>query len=49
MEKTKETIAKVIKATAEKSLKRDANHTTCTIFFQPKVPSDLSKYKKAKK
>lgn len=40
--------AKIAKAVAEKALKRDANQTTCTIFYQPKMPAGLKQFKKNK-
>ena len=45
----KKTAAKVAKLVAEKSLRRDANSTTCTGIYQPKAPASLSKFKKANK
>ena len=45
----KKTAAKVVRLVAEKSLKRDANSTTCTGIYQPKAPASLSKFKKADK
>ncbi len=41
-------IAKMAKAIAEKALKRDANQTTCSIFYQPKAPASLEQFKKSK-
>ena len=38
--------AKIAKTVAEKALKRDANQTTCTIFYQPKMPAGLKQFKK---
>lgn len=40
--------AKIAKSVAEKALVRDANQTTCTIFFQPKMPAGLKQFKKSK-
>lgn len=40
--------AKIAKSVAEKALVRDANQTTCTIFFQPKMPAGLKQFKKNK-
>lgn len=40
--------AKIAKTVAEKALKRDANQTTCTIFYQPKMPAGLKQFKKNK-
>lgn len=40
--------AKIAKSVAEKALKRDANQTTCTIFYQPKMPAGLKRFKKTK-
>lgn len=39
-------IAKMAKAIAEKALKRDANQTSCSIFYQPKAPNSLDRFKK---
>ncbi len=41
-------IAKLAKTVAEKALKRDANQTTCSIFYQPKAPKELERFKKNK-
>lgn len=41
-------IAKMAKAIAEQALKRDANQTTCSIFYQPKAPASLEQFKKSK-
>lgn len=41
-------IAKLAKSVAEKALKRDANQTTCTFFYQPKAPKELDRFKKNK-
>ena len=38
--------AQIAKSIAEKALRRDANQTTCTIFFQPKAPASLNAFKK---
>ena len=40
--------ARIAKSVAEKALKRDANQTTCTIFYQPKMPAGLKQFKKNK-
>lgn len=40
--------AKIAKSVAEKALVRDANQTTCTIFYQPKMPAGLKQFKKNK-
>ncbi|MBQ7674588.1 MAG: cyclic lactone autoinducer peptide [Alphaproteobacteria bacterium] len=45
----KKTAAKVAKLVAEKSLRRDANSTTCTGIYQPKAPASLGKFKKTDK
>ena len=42
----KNIIAKVAKNVAEATLKRDANQTTCSFIFQPKVPNALKRFKK---
>lgn len=41
-------MAKMAKAIAEQVLKRDANQTTCSIFYQPKAPASLEQFKKSK-
>ena len=41
-------LAKTAKNIADKALKKDANQTTCTIFYQPKTPQGLSLFKKDK-
>lgn len=43
-----QSIAKLAKSVAEKALKRDANQTTCSIFYQPKAPKELDRFKKNK-
>lgn len=48
MKRGKRIVAKLAKTVAEKALKRDANQTTCTIFYQPKVPAGLKQFKKDK-
>ena len=48
MKNGKMMVAKIAKSVAEKALKRDANQTTCTIFFQPKMPAGLKQFKKNK-
>lgn len=48
MKKAKMMAAKIAKSVAEKALKKDANQTTCTIFYQPKVPTSLKQFKKNK-
>ncbi len=40
--------AKIAKSIAEMALKRDANQTTRTIFYQPKMPAGLKQFKKNK-
>lgn len=40
---------KIVKALAEKALKRDANSTSCGYFYQPKAPESLKRYKNCKK
>jgi cyclic lactone autoinducer peptide len=43
------TTAEIVEIVAEKSLRKDANSTTCTAIYQPKAPASLSKFKKADK
>lgn len=49
MKKKKTVFAKGIKKLAEKSLKRDANTTTCVSIYQPKAPVELKKFSKNNK
>lgn len=42
----KKSVAMIAKYVAEKSLKKEANNTSCTIVYQPKAPLSLSKFKK---
>lgn len=45
MNTRKKVLAKLVKKTAEKALKRDANSTTCAAFYQPKAPAKLAQFK----
>lgn len=46
MKKFSKIFAGIAKKSAESALKRDANTTTCTAIYQPKVPKDLKKFSK---
>lgn len=46
--KNRKFIADIARKTAEKALRRDANSTTCISIYQPKVPSELKRFKKEK-
>lgn len=48
MKKNKNVVLKIVKKSAEKSLHRDANSTTCIGIFQPKAPSKLERFKRIK-
>lgn len=48
MNNAKMLAASLAKAVAEKALRRDANQTTCSAIFQPKIPLKLSSFKKHK-
>ena len=48
MKNGKTIVVKIAKNVAEKALRRDANRTTCTIFYQPKIPARLKQFKKNK-
>lgn len=37
---------KTVKSAVEKSIKLDANSTTCMIIYQPKAPEALKKFSK---
>lgn len=45
MKTNKKALAKIVKAAAEKALRRDANSTTCLYFYQPKAPESLKRFK----
>lgn len=49
MAKMKDSLLNAVKAAAEKSLKRDANSTTCYSIYQPKAPAGLERFKKTEK
>lgn len=40
--------SKIMKSIVEKTLKADANSTSCIIYHQPKAPADLKKFSKIK-
>lgn len=48
--KTKQAIqtkaSKLVKSIVEKSIKLDANSTTCMVVYQPKAPAALKKFSK---
>lgn len=46
MKSQKKIFTTAIKTMAEKSLKRNANSTSCIVYYQPKVPVDLRKFSK---
>lgn len=46
--KSKKFIAVIAKKAAEHALRRDANRTTCTSIYQPKVPAALKRFKNSK-
>lgn len=48
MKEVKKMAAMLVKATADKALRRDANRTTCSIIYQPKAPEALKRFKSAK-
>lgn len=39
-------IAKALKNTVDKSIRIDANSTTCIAVYQPKAPANLKKFSK---
>ena len=41
MKSQKKIFTTAIKTVAEKSLKRNANSTSCIVYYQPKAPVDL--------
>ena len=49
MKNKKNLVADAAKKVAEKTLRRDANSTSCTTIFQPKSPADLKKFSKINK
>lgn len=44
MKSQKKIFTTAIKTMAEKSLKRNANSTSCIVYYQPKAPADLRKF-----
>lgn len=44
MKNFKKSIAEFTKKRIEKSLKANANNTTCTVIYQPKAPEALKKF-----
>lgn len=36
----------MLKKAVESTLRRDANSTTCMVFYQPKAPASLKKFSK---
>ena len=48
MKKVEKLLLKTAKKSAEKTLRRDANRTTCVGISQPAVPAKLSKFKEKK-
>lgn len=47
MRNKKEIVILLAKLAADKALRRDANRTTCTHIYQPKVPNSLNRFKKS--
>lgn len=48
MQKAKEKVLGIIVKSANHSLKRDANSTTCCMIYQPKAPAALKEFKSEK-
>ncbi len=48
MKHNKNVLTMLVKLSAEKALRRDANCTTCLTFYQPKAPTGLDRFKKSK-
>lgn len=46
MKKSLLIFANIAKKSAESALKRDANATTCSAIYQPKVPKSLKQFSK---
>ncbi|MCM1284712.1 MAG: cyclic lactone autoinducer peptide [Acetobacter sp.] len=46
MKSQKKIFTKVMKTVVEKSLVREANSTSCMIYYQPKAPVSLKKFSK---
>ena len=46
--KTEKKLAKGIAKVLETTLKVEANSTSCFVMYQPKVPKELSKYRRMK-
>lgn len=45
MKNRKPILTQIAKSVAETALKRNANQTTCSIVYQPKVPVDLQRFR----
>lgn len=48
MRNDKKMLIKLVKLSADKALRRDANRTTCAGFYQPKAPTGLERFKKSR-
>lgn len=48
MKNTKKIVTKFAKKAAENALKLDARSTSCGVFYQPKAPAKLAKFKAEK-
>lgn len=46
MKSEKKIFTTAIKTITEKSLERNANSTSCILYYQPKAPVDLRKFSK---
>lgn len=46
MKSQKNIFTKAVKTITEKSLERNANSTSCILYYQPKAPIDLKKFSK---
>lgn len=49
MKNAKELAMALVKASAERALRRDTGRATCNAIFQPKVPAGLNRFKKEKR
>lgn len=41
-------LAKVVEKTLKGILRADANSTSCFVFYQPKMPKEIFRFKKSK-
>ena len=48
MKKCGQLLIGIVKKVVKEALKKDAHQTTCTIFYQPRVPAGLKQFRRNK-